>query len=307
MNLTPLTQINLLSFDYILNHLFLLHENKNLPNKILFSGNKGIGKTTLAYHLINCILSKDEEFPYDQRNFEINTNNRSYKLIQNGSHPNLILIDIIDGKKFIDVEQVRSMIFNLEKSSFNEKPRFVLIDNIELLNTNSNNAILKILEEPSENIFFILINSNKKKILPTLKSRCLVYNLSLSNDETISISNKLLNMNINDLIHRELIDYYITPGKIYNLVLFSKQNNIDLKNLDLKNFLELIVDNSFYKKNDSFKYLIFDFIELFLLKKISVENIDFFSYFIKKINNVKKFNLDDESFFLEFKSKFLNG
>ena len=44
----------------------------------------------------------------------------------------------------------------LEKSSFNNKPRVILIDNIENLNLNSINAILKILEEPSENIFFIL-------------------------------------------------------------------------------------------------------------------------------------------------------
>ena len=51
------------------------------------------------------------------------------------------------------------MINNLNKSSLNDKPRFVLIDNIEFLNVNSTNALLKILEEPSLNVFFILINN----------------------------------------------------------------------------------------------------------------------------------------------------
>ena len=59
------------------------------------------------------------------------------------------------------------MILTLNKSSFNTKPRLVLIDNIELLNINSVNALLKIVEEPNDNIYFILINNNKK-ILPHL-------------------------------------------------------------------------------------------------------------------------------------------
>ena len=70
--------------------------NKNkLPNKILLSGYKGIGKSTLAYHLINYVLSKDEDYSYDFKNNKINSDNKSYKLIQNGSHPNFILIDIM--------------------------------------------------------------------------------------------------------------------------------------------------------------------------------------------------------------------
>ena len=59
----------------------------------------------------------------------------------------------------------------------------MLIDNIETLNINSINALLKILEEPNENINFILI-SNNKKILPTLTSRCINFKLSLSYNET---------------------------------------------------------------------------------------------------------------------------
>ena len=59
---------------------------------------------------------------------------------------------LIHDKKFIDINQIRSLNINLNKSSFNNKPRFVLIDNIEFLNKNSINALLKILEEPNENV-----------------------------------------------------------------------------------------------------------------------------------------------------------
>ena len=49
-----------------------LYKNKKLPNKILLSGEKGIGKSTLAYHIINHILSIDEDYSYDFKNFRIN-------------------------------------------------------------------------------------------------------------------------------------------------------------------------------------------------------------------------------------------
>ena len=55
------------------------------------------------------------------------------------------------------------MITYTNKSSFNNMPRFILIDNIENLNKNSVNALLKIIEEPNNNVFFILINNNEKK------------------------------------------------------------------------------------------------------------------------------------------------
>ena len=84
MNLNPINQCKLYGYGNILSTLNNLYSQSILPNKILFSGQKGIGKSTLAYHLINCILSKGEDYEYDMENFEINSNNRSYLLTQNG-------------------------------------------------------------------------------------------------------------------------------------------------------------------------------------------------------------------------------
>ncbi len=306
MILKPISQINLYGLNKFLNELIQMYEKKKLPTKILLSGQKGLGKSTLAYHLINFVLSKNEKFSYELSNNLINTENKSFKLIQNGTNPNFILIDVLEDKKSIDINQVRNLINNLQKSSFNESPRFVLIDNIENLNLNSINAFLKILEEPTKNTYFILIHNNKK-ITPTLLSRCLNFKVNLSNKEIISVSNQLLEVNVKDLINNDLLDYYFTPGKIYKLVQFSKENKIDLKQLDLKKFLDLMIKNYYYKKDNNIKQIIYDYIELFLLKKISLLYADVYSYFIQRIKQTRKFNLDEESLFLEIKSKLLNG
>ena len=306
MNLCSKSQTKLYGLDEELNELINLYNNSKLPNKILLSGEKGIGKCTLAYHLINYILSKNEENPYNSNDLQINTDNHSFKLIQNNSNPNFILIDVNSEKKSIEINQIRSLISNLNKSSFNSKPRFILIDNIEFLNVNSINALLKILEEPNENTYFILINNNKK-ILSTLLSRCLNFKISLSN-EKVSLVNKLLfGDDINNLINSDILDYYHTPGKIYDILEFSKEKEIDLRDVNLKEFLSLIINGSYYKNDNRIKVILYNYLELFLLKNISITYFEIFSYFLKKINNVKKFNLNEESLFLEIDSKLLNG
>ena len=309
MNLDPSSQIYLYSHKEILNELIELYINKKLPNKIILSGEKGIGKSTLAYHLINYILSQDEENAYDRKNLIINSINKSFKLLQNKSNPNFYLIDVDQGKKEIDINQIRELIIDLNKSSFNLKPRIVLIDNIEFLNKHSINSLLKILEEPNDNINFILINNNKK-ILPTLKSRCLIFKVYQSYDETIEVVNKLINNNINDLINIELLNNYVTPGQLLKIIKFSLDHQIDLKNIGLKNFLSFIIQNRIFKNNKLINDFIYSLLELYFRNCVSVKNINslnLYYYFVKKIYNTKVYNLDQESLFMEFEDRILNG
>ena len=161
-NLEPISQTKLYGLEKYFDELARLYNNKTYPTKVLLSGPKGIGKSTLAFHFINYVLTFNEKFQYDTENYIIDENSKEFKTIINKSNPNLITIDINKDKKNIDIDQIRELIFTLNKSSFNKKPRFVLIDNIELLNINSVNVLLKVLEEPNENIYFILINNNKK-------------------------------------------------------------------------------------------------------------------------------------------------
>lgn len=309
MNLEPSSQLNLFSHREEFQKLINLYKNNNLPNKILFSGEKGIGKCTLAYHLINYILSSNEDFIYDLDNLKIIPDNKSFKLVQNKSNPNFILVDIQEEKKNIDISQIRNLILTLNKSSFNTKPRFVLIDNIELLNINAVNALLKILEEPNDNINFILINNNKR-ILPTLKSRCLNFKIQLTARQSIEITNKILNNNYNEFLNEDLVNDYSTPGEILNLIDFANKNDIDLIETNLKDFIKKIIMEKLYKKNNSIKNLIYSLMEFYFRKNVSVTNIKLinsYNYFLKKIENTKTFNLDEETLFMEFEDSILNG
>ena len=309
MNLEPSSQLNLFSHREEFQKLINLYKNNNLPNKILFSGEKGIGKCTLAYHLINYILSSNEDFSYDLDSLKIIPDNKSFKLVQNKSNPNFILVDIQEEKKNIDISQIRNLILTLNKSSFNTKPRFVLIDNIELLNINAVNALLKILEEPNDNINFILINNNKR-ILPTLKSRCLNFKIRLTSKQSIEIANKILNNNYNEFLNEDLVNDYSTPGEILNLIDFASKNDIDLIETNLKDFIKKIIMEKLYKKNNSIKNLIYSLMEFYFRKNVSVTNIKLinsYSYFLKKIENTKTFNLDEETLFMEFEDRVLNG
>ncbi len=308
-NLEPIKQTRLYGLDNYFNELIKLYKEGNYPNKILLSGQKGIGKSTLAFHFINYVLTINEDYNYDVKNHNINIESSIFKTIQNKSNSNLKIIDAYDDKISININQIRELILDLNKSSFNKKPRFILIDNIELLNVNSINALLKILEEPNKNINFILIHNNKK-ILPTLLSRCINFKINLSNNDYLNILNQLLNDKFDDLINNDLIDYYFSPGEIYYLVQFSLENNFDLSNIDLRNFLKILIENGHYKKNNFINNMMYNLMEFYFRKiNFSFSKLidEKYRYFIKKIDDTKKYNLDKDSLFTEFNEQILNG
>ena len=71
-----------------------------------------------------------------------------------------------------------------------------------------------------------------------------------------------------------------------------------------------MINDKIYKKDRSFCLIIFSYIELYFRNNISVNNINLFKlyqYFLNKINNTKIYNLDEETLFMEFEDKILNG
>ena len=165
------------------------------------------------------------------------------------------------------------------------------------------------MEEPSTNTHYILIHNNKK-VLSTLLSRCVNFKISLSHEENMQVANHLLNTDITQVINKDLINYYHTPGMMYNMYKFSSINDYDLSNINLKDFLKKIIREKHYKKDNPLKYLIYDFVEFYFSKiEFSFRNkVNYqYDYFLKKISDTKKFNLDEESLFVEFEDKILNG
>jgi len=311
MNLKPEINTKLYGYSDFFSSLNSIYEKKTLPNKIIFSGNKGIGKSTFAYHFINFIFSQNEDYKYDIKNNTISENNRSYNLIKNGVHPNFFLISSNPEKSNSQITKVREMINYTNKSSFNNQYKIILIDNIEYLNLNSINALLKIIEEPNDKVLFLLIHDNKKKIIDTLYSRCIKFNFFLNKEKKSEIINKLLNNNFYSNLNNDFKNIYNSPGDIVLLNDFFKSNDID-ETISIDDFLKLLINKSLFKKNTYIKNNLSYFIELYFFKKIyslnsKVKVHNLYKYFISKISNCNKYNLDIDSVLIEFNGKVLNG
>ena len=80
--------------------------------------------------------------------------------------------------------------------------------------------------------------------------------------------------------------------------------------MSLNVFLNTLIDNNYYKKDNRIRLFIYDLIEFYFTKLNTPTSKDIYekyNYFIQRIINTKKFNLDEESLFIEFKDKILNG
>ena len=301
--------IKLIGHDNVFINLVNLLKNKNLPNKILLQGNKGIGKFMFADHFVNYVLSLDEECKYDLKNFVINNNNKSQILNDKNVNPNIFKIQRSKDKKFIDVSQIRDMIKYQNKSSFNNKFKFILINDVGNLNLNSSNALLKSLEEPNNNVFFILTHNLGSKIEDTIKSRCINFKLFLKPKDVNLIVNNYFDEEIIDHLPEDFINHYNNPSFIISLIIYIRECALDISNITVENLIYYIIENKDYIKNKFVRENINIFIELFFFKKVVTTRNEMHKikdYFYRKFNLIQKYNLDLETFFLEFKKKLLS-
>ena len=107
-----------------------------------------------------------------------------------------------------------------------------------------------------------------------------------------------------------MINNYSTPGWVLNLLSFSSTNGVDLKEINLKDFIKKIIIEKKYKKDQFVKHILYSFIEFYFRQNVSSKNIKLIKlqkYFLKRINNTKIFNLDDETLLMEFDDRVLNG
>jgi len=300
----PKNQLNLYGYeDYFTSFVNLYRKNK-LPNTILLSGPKGLGKATFAYHFINYILSYNEFNKYSVDNMTIHPENNSYKSLSRNTNPNFSLLESDMLEENIKIDKVRNILNFLNKTTYSSNIKIILIDNAEYLNVYSSNALLKALEETNNRTFFFIIHNNHSKILDTIKSRCIEFKFFFTITEKEEILKNIIKSyksafdlkNINDSF------YFDTPGNILKYLLIFKDSDIDLSKDKLDCILYLI--EKYKRKNDTKLLTIISlFIELFY-KNLSLRNNKNFSLYsinkfklLSQINDARQFNLDKKNLF----------
>lgn len=106
-------------------------------------------------------------------------------------------INLNSFEKAVGIEDIRNIQKKIILKPFKSKTKAIIIESYEGITTESQNALLKILEEPPANTIIIISISNKKLLLPTILSRCKIIELSdekliLSNDEITQLHNYLI-------------------------------------------------------------------------------------------------------------------
>jgi DNA polymerase-3 subunit delta' len=142
------------------------------PHGLIFSGAEGIGKHTCALAMakaLNCMKAPPDDF-CDECS--------SCRKINSGVHPDVMTVSVEDEATQIKIAQVRHLLDMLDLKPLEGRNKVFIIEPAELLNPEAANALLKGLEEPPPNTFFILVTVNVHELLLTVRSRCQVYNFT---------------------------------------------------------------------------------------------------------------------------------
>ena len=290
-----------------LDFLIKLYNSKKLPRILMIAGKKGIGKFTLINHFLNYIYDKDN---YNLKNKSINNQTQFYKQYLNNIFSDIIYLSG-DNFKNVKIDDIRDLKSKILKTNISEKERFIILDDIELFNVNSLNALLKIIEEPTSKNYFVLINNKTKTLMETIYSRSLEIKILLSNETRIKVIESLIKKN-NLEVFIDFNSSNLTPGNFLSFNKICEENKINVdgeilqnleillnlykktKNINLINMILFLTDYHFYnlkeKRNDN-------------IEKI-IENK---SFVISNINKFITYNLNQNSLINAISNKLSNG
>lgn len=160
--------------------LFKMREHSRFPHCFIFAGPSGIGKKLVALAMAQALVCEK-----NQR--ACGVCGPCLRIEKQQSESLFILKpDEEDTKSAIKVEAVRELLESLSLANLGAA-RVVIIDPAQLMNQQASNALLKTLEEPSENLYFILIANDVQQFLPTIRSRSQVQRFSALSFEELKL------------------------------------------------------------------------------------------------------------------------
>lgn len=173
----PTTFKSVVGQDAISSTLKNAIKNNQIAQAFLFCGPRGVGKTTCAR-----ILAKALNCEHLTEDFEPCNECNSCKSFNESASFNVYELDAASNNS---VDDIRSLVEQVRINPQGAKYKVYIIDEIHMLSSSAFNAFLKTLEEPPAYVKFILATTEKHKILPTILSRCQVYDFKRITDNDI--------------------------------------------------------------------------------------------------------------------------
>ena len=154
--------------QHVLQVLTKAFENERLHHAYLFTGTRGVGKTTLARIVAKCLNCAEGVSAEPCGVCEFCTG------IDAGNFPDMLEVDAASRTR---VEEMRELLSDSTYAPTQGRFKVYLIDEVHMLSTHSFNALLKTLEEPPAHIKFLLATTDPQKLPATILSRCLQFHL----------------------------------------------------------------------------------------------------------------------------------
>ncbi|MGQ7274733.1 DNA polymerase III subunit gamma/tau [Marinobacter sp. V034] len=172
----PKTFQDMVGQEHVLKALVHALDHQRLHHAYLFTGTRGVGKTTIGRLLARCLNCETgiTSTPCGECN--------SCQEILGGRFVDLIEIDAASRTK---VEDMRELLDNVQYAPTRGRFKIYLIDEVHMLSNSSFNALLKTLEEPPEHVKFLFATTDPQKLPVTILSRCLQFNLKRMTPEHI--------------------------------------------------------------------------------------------------------------------------
>jgi DNA polymerase-3 subunit delta' len=291
----PKNSLQLFGLKQNFNFLSSLYLKDKLPKVFMISGLKGSGKSTLINHFLFSIF---DERNYKKTSYTLSNSSALYKKFQDGIFQNILYLKGSDFKS-LKVDDIRNLKSIILKSSMFNKDRFIILDDIELFNTNSLNALLKVIEEPSKRNYFVLINNKTKPIIDTIKSRSIEIKINLNENERVRIIKKLIkHHNIETILDPDLSK--LTPGNFLKFNFAFNEYDLSIKNDFTDNLSKLL---NLHKKNKDILFIdILFYLSDFYFKNLKDQDIlkndkiyELRSFVLDNLNKYFTFNLNQNS------------